>query len=133
MYADRIHKQKYVQNNSFLIDAATLNPNVTIASPSTSTGPIMAQAGDDLDITCSVHVSVVDHLVSPPSVEWRGHNIDGNKVKVEMIDNLMVMLTFNPLCTSHGAVYSCVASIIIDAISVNNTVQKSKNIIVQSK
>ena len=78
-------------------------------------------------------MSVVDHLVSPPSVEWRGDKIDGNKVKIEMIDNLMVMLTFNPLRISHGAVYFCVASIIIDAISVNNTVQKSKNIIVQSK
>ena len=128
MYADRIHKQKYLKIHSFSIDAVTPNPNVTIASPTTSTGP---QAGDDLEVTCSV--SVVDHLVSPPSVEWRGHNIDSSNVKVEIIDTLMVMLTFNPLHTSHGAVYSCVASIIIDAISVNNTVQTSKDIIVQSK
>ena len=106
MYADRIHKQKYLQNNSFLIDAATPNPNVTIASPITSIGPIIAEAGDDLEITCSV--SVVNYLASPPSVEWRGDNTDSS-VKVEMIDNLMVMLTFNPLHTSHGAVYSCVA------------------------
>ena len=78
-------------------------------------------------------MSVVDHLISLPSVEWRGDNIDSSKVKVEMIDNLTVMLTFNPLHTSHGAVYSCVTSIIIDAISVNKTVEQSKNVIVQSK
>ena len=115
----------------FSIDAATPNPTITIASPTTSTGPIIAQAGDDLEVTCSV--SVVDHLVSPPSVEWRGHNIDSSNVKVEMIDNLTVMLTFNPLHTSHGAVYSCVASIIIDAISVTNTAEQNENVIVQSK
>ena len=69
-------------------------------------------------------MSVVDHLVSPTSVEWRGDNIDGSRVKVEMINNLH---------TSHGAVYSCVVSIIIDAISVNKMVEKSKNVIVQSK
>ena len=80
---------------SFSIDAATPNPTITIASPTTSTGPIMAQAGDDLEVTCSV--SVVDLIVSPPSVEWRGHNIDSSSnVKVEMIDNLTVMLTFTP-------------------------------------
>ena len=47
-------------------------------------------------------MSVVDHLVSPPSVEWRGDNIDSSNVKVEMIENLTVMLTFTPLHTSHG-------------------------------
>ena len=45
----------------------------------------IAQAGADLEVTCSV--SVVDHLVSSPSVEWRGDNIDSRNVKVEMIDN----------------------------------------------
>ena len=78
-------------------------------------------------------MSVVDHLVSSPSVEWRGDNIDSSNVKVEMIDNLTVILTCTPPHTSHGAVYSCVASIIIDAISVNKTEEKSKNVIVQSK
>ena len=75
-------------------------------------------------------MSVVDHLVSPPSVEWREDNIDSSNVKVEMIDNLTVILTFTPLHTSHGAVYTCVASIII---SVNKTVEKSETVIVQSK
>ena len=116
---------------SFSIDAATPNLTITIASPTTSTGSIIAQAGADLEVTCSV--SVVDHLVSSPSVEWRGDNIDSSNVKVEMIDNLTVMLTFTPLHTSHGAVYSCVASIIIEAISVNKTAEQNENVIVQSK
>ena len=110
---------------------ATPNPTITIASPTASTRPIIAQAGDDLEVTCSV--SVVDHLVSPPSVEWRGHNIYSSNVNVEMIDNLTVILTFTPSHTSHGAVYICVASIIIDVISVNKMVEKSETVIVQSK
>ena len=59
-------------------------------------------------------VRVVEHLISVPSVEWSGGSvgrgdgvIEGNTTHNRGIT--VKRLTFSPLHTSHGALYTCTA------------------------
>ena len=117
----------------FSLNADIPEPSITISDPShtSSTQPITVQAGMTLELTCQV--SVVENLVSPPTVSWRGGSIGSDHINVEEIDNMVVKLMFNPLHTSHGAQYTCFASIEIDSIGVTSQFALSKEVRVQSK
>ena len=90
-------------------------PDVTITTlPSTSI------AGRYFLLTC--HVSVVEHLINKPSVQWSGGSVgSGNGVTESDTTHIEVRstrtLTFSPLHTSHGAKYFCKANINIPSIN----------------
>ena len=105
-------------------------PKVTIS------GPITARAGEDLVLTCIVEV--IEHLTSVPSVEWSGGSvgsgndvIEGNTTHNGNISEKT--LTFSPLHTSHGSLYTCTANINIQSINLGRTGTKSTAIQVACK
>ena len=94
-------------------------------------------AGEELQLICTV--TTVDYLVASAvvTVQWSGDSV-GESVVTESITNTngvtsMKTLTFNPLLTSHGAQYTCIAIINISSINVMMTSSNSTNIMVQSK
>ena len=102
----------------------------------TISGPITGTAGKDFQLTCSV--SVVEHLIAQPTVQWSGGSVDsGNGVTQSDTTHNGVMsvrnLTFSRLRTSHGAQYTCQADINISSISVIKTGSNSSDVMVQSK
>ena len=98
-------------------------------------GPTNATAGEQLVLTCTV--TVVQHLISVPSVEWSGGSVgkgDG-VIKSNTTYNGVTSkktLTFSPLHTSHGALYTCTATIIDQSINLTITGIKDARIYVQS-
>ena len=110
-------------------NAATPNPMVTVSGPTTVSNSITVSAGTKLELTCSV--SVVEHLVSSPMVEWR-RGSSGNAI-VENTQKLVLPLTFHSLQISDGDLYSCVASINIESVNVERTNSEVIIITVQSK
>ena len=106
------------------------DPNMTI---STHTNAI---AGKQLVLTCTVRV--VEHLISVPSVEWSGGSVgrrdgvvEGNTTRIGVVSKKT--LTFNPLHTSHGALYTCTARLIDHSINFIKTGIKDARIFVQSQ
>ena len=93
-------------------------------------------AGQNCSLTC--HVSLVEHLITEPTVQWGGGSVDqGNGVTQSDTIHSGVMsmrnLTFNPLRTSHGTRYFCRAVINIPSINLMKTSLISKGVYVQSK
>ena len=83
-------------------------------------------------------MSLVEHLITEPTVEWGGGSVgSGNGVTQSdtIPSGVMSMrnLTFNPLRTSHGTRYFCQAVINIPSIILMKTVLISKGVYVQSK
>ena len=83
-------------------------------------------------LTCTVRV--IDHLISVPSVEWSGGSvgrrdgvIEGNTTHNGVIT--VKTLTFSPLHTSHGALYTCTARINDQFINLIKTGIKDAHII----
>ena len=116
---------------SHSLNAATPNPTVTISGPTTSSGITTAPAGTNLMLTCLV--SVVDHLVTLPKSEWRGGSIGSDNVNTEGTPSSSLTLTFSPLHTSHGNVYTCEAEIKIESIGITKTTTEMRRIVIQSK
>ena len=90
----------------------------------TISGPINGTAGEQLVLTCTV--KVVAHLTSVPSVVWSGGSvgtgdgvIEGNTTHNGVTSKKT--LTFSPLHTSHGALYTCTATIIDQSINHTKT------------
>ena len=105
-------------------------PNVNIS------GPKSATAGEDLVLTCTVEV--IERLISVPSVEWSGGSVgSGNDViEGDTTHNGNISektLTFSPLHTSHGSVYTCTANINIQSINLRRTGIESTTILVTCK
>ena len=106
------------------------DPEVTISGPTT------AIAGEQLVLTCTVRV--VEHLISVPSVKWSGGNvgrgdgvIESNTTRNGVISKKT--LTFNPLRTSHGALYTCMADINDQSINLTKNGKKEGHLFVQCK
>ena len=104
------------------------NPEVTIFGPTNGT------AGEQMVLTCTVRVV---ELVSVPSVEWNGGSVGRENGVIESnttynrATNKNTM-TFSPLHTSHGALYTCTATIIDQSINLTKTGSKDARIYVQS-
>ena len=101
----------------------------------TISGPTTAIAGEQLVLTCTVRV--VEHLISVPLVAWsrgsvgRGDGVvEGNTTRDGVISKKT--LTFSPLHTSHGALYTCTATIIDQSINLIKNGIKDAHIFVQS-
>ena len=93
---------------------------------SPASGPLTA--GQVYSLTCSV--LVVDHLVVEPSVEWTRQ--DGSQVTATSGSSLL--LNFNPLRTSDGNNYTCIATVTInvtDVVTVSG--EESRVVVVSSK
>ena len=106
------------------------DPVVTIS------GPTIGMAGAEFQLTCSV--SVVEYLITQPTVQWSGGSVDSGDGVTESDTTVsgvtsMRTLTFSSLHTSHGAEYTCQADINIPAISLMRTVSESRAVMVQSK
>ena len=106
------------------------DPVVTISGPTTG------MAGEEFQLTCSV--SVVEYLITEPTVQWSGGSVDSGNGVTESDTTVsgvisMRTLTFSPLHTSHGAEYTCQADINIPSISLMRSVSESRDVMVQSK
>ena len=106
------------------------DPNMTISTHTNAT------AGEQLMLTCTVRV--VEHLISIPSVEWSGGSVgrgggvvEGNTTHDGVVSKKT--LTFSPLHTSHGALYTCTARLIDHSINFIKTGIKDARIFVQSQ
>ena len=87
-------------------------------------------------LTCTVRV--VELLISVPSVEWSGGSVGKGDSVIESITThngviSKTTLTFNPLHTSHGALYICTATIIDQSINLTKTEIYDSRIFVQSQ
>ena len=105
-------------------------PQVTITPSGSST------AGSPYTLTCTV--MVVNGLVVVPQVMWlkNGTNALGGDVTSGMASANTTTLTlqFNPLHTSDGGQYSCIANVSIPVISITSLYTTSQyNSTVQSK
>ena len=100
-----------------------------------STDPATAIAGGDLVLTCTV--TMEEHLVVQPTVEWSGGSVSSESVSVDGIMRNGVFstrqITFSPLHTSHGGAYVCQADIDIPSIGLMRTASSSKDVTVQSE
>ena len=101
----------------------------------TIAGPTTTIAGEQLVLTCTVRV--VEHLISVPSVTWSGGSVGRGDSVIESITThngviSKTTLTFNPLHTSHGALYTCTATIIDQSINLTKTEINDSRIFVQS-
>ena len=100
-------------------------------------GPTRGVAGEELQLTCTV--TTIEHLAisAAVTVRWTGPGLTDTAVREDAsaIDTTTTMrtLTFDPLKTSHGAQYNCLASINIPQISVVKDNSNSTNVLVQSK
>ena len=87
-------------------------------------------------LTCTVRV--VEHLISVPSVEWKGGSVgrgDGVVESNTTRDGVMSVKTlmFNPLHPSHGALYSCMADIKDQFINLTTNGKEDVHLVVQCK
>ena len=101
----------------------------------TISGPTTATAGEQLVLTCTVRV--VEHLISIPSVEWSGGSVGRGDGVIESNTThngvtSKKTLTFSPLHSSHGALYTCTARFIDQSINLTKTGIKDARIFVQS-
>ncbi len=69
-----------------------------------------AVAGNIFTLTCSV-MATPDNISSNTVLMWRGPGVDQSNVQVSS-SSFAAVLTFNPLCTSHGGVYTCEARLV---------------------
>ena len=92
-------------------------------------------AGEQLQLTCTV--TTIEHLApsAAVTVEWSGLTDTAVREGItSAMDTTTTMrtLTFEPLKTSHGAQYNCLASINIPPISVTSN-SNSTNVLVESE
>ena len=85
-------------------------------------------AGESLNLSCSV--SVPHNLVHSPILMWSGPGVDQNST--ELSGESPLSLTFFPLHTSHGGVYTCTASLNIPETGVSVSGVGMVTIVVQS-
>ena len=105
-------------------------PQVTITPSGSST------AGSSYTLTCTV--MVVNGLVVVPQVMWlkNGTSVVGGNVTSGMVtaNTTTLTLLFNPLHTSNGGQYSCIANVSIPIISITSLYNTSaSSLTVQSK
>lgn len=100
-------------------------PTVSIAVSSNTT-----IAGKNYTLTCSV-MATPDDITT---LTWSGPGVDQNSVQVSSSSSSALMLTFNPLHTSHGGAYTCEASLNVSQVDTSDlTSIITENVIVQSK
>ena len=85
-------------------------------------------------LTCTVRV--VEHLISVPSVEWNGGSLGRGDGVIESNTTQNAVfstktLTFNPLHTSHGALYTCMTDIIDQSINLTKNGKKYVRLVVE--
>ena len=108
-------------------------PQVTITPSGSST------AGSPYNLTCTV--MVVNGLVVVPQVMWLKNGVNGDigqsvssSSGVVSTNTTTLTLQFNPLYTSHGGQYSCIANVSLPIISIQNfNSTLVTNLLVQSK
>ena len=100
-------------------------PSVSIVSSDSST------AGLPHNLTCSA--TVIPGLASVPSLQWEGSGVGqpGVKVSGESTSGPL-SLSFSPLLTAQGGVYTCIAMISIPEARVNVPGANTTTVVVQS-
>ena len=91
-------------------------PQVTITPSGSST------SGSPYNLTCTV--MVVNGLVVVPQVMWFKNGVNvavGNSISFASSANKTTLtLQYNPLRTSHGGQYSCIANVSLPVISITS-------------
>ncbi|XP_064386142.1 mucin-2-like isoform X2 [Halichondria panicea] len=88
-------------------------------------------AGSSLSLLCTA--TPPTPLVTPPTISWVGVVSPDDDVTVTNTSTVLeynTMVTFDPLRTSHGRVYVCVAGYNIPAADISSSVQSSDSTIV---
>lgn len=93
---------------------AVPEPAVSIATSSDS-----AIAGDPFVLTCSV-TNLPDDLIASPMLGWSGPGVDQSNVQV-LSEGSNLSLSFSPLQTSQGGVYTCNTTLISPEAGINIT------------
>ena len=97
-----------------------------------SPDPATATAGGDLVLTCTV--TVEEHLVVQPTVEWSGGSVGSESVSEDEDGATSThQITFSPLRTAHGGQYVCQADIDTPSIGLMRTASSSRDVTVQSE
>ena len=117
--------------NHSLSSPALLPPVITTSSYGSTI------AGSVYSLVCMV--KVVDGLIVVPDVVWMmdgGILVNGTNTTLTRTmsgGNSTLNLTFNPLLTSHGGQYTCVATISVPQLSLNITNLSAVTVSVQSE
>ena len=86
-------------------------------------------------LTCTV--TVEEHLVVQPTVEWSGGSVGSGSVSVDDITRdgatSTRQITFSSLRTSHGGQYVCQADIDIPSIGLMRAASSSRDVTIQSE
>ena len=114
---------------------ASLPPDLPDPVVEISPDPATATAGGDLVLTCTV--TVEEHLVVQPTVEWIGGSVGSESVSVADITRTgstsTRQITFTSLRIFLGGRYVCQADIDIPSISLKKTANSSRDVLVQSE
>ena len=74
-----------------------------------------------------------DEIVIEPILVWSGPGVDQSNVQLSS-NNSSLTLTFDPLLTSHGGVYTCEAMFAISQVGISDMTSSSTlNVIAQSE
>ena len=105
---------------------AVPEPTVSIATSSDS-----AIAGDPFVLTCLV-TNLPNNLISDPVLSWSGAGVDQSSVQL-LSEGLNLSLSFSPLQTSQGGVYTCTTTLSIPEAGISITETSMTTITVLSK
>ena len=151
-----------ISNSSYIVGSSNASANISLfvqgentyetrplmLTPSLSSPgippPVVTTSSYGSSIAGSVYslvcmVKVVDGLVVVPDVVWMkdgGVLVNGTNTTLTRTvsgGNSSLNLTFNPLLTSHGGQYTCVATISVPQLSLNITNSSSVTVSVQSE
>ena len=87
-------------------------------------------AGSSLSLLCTATPPPIP-LVSPPTVSWIQQDLADTVIPVTSDTSVSVNLTFNPLRTSHGRVYVCIAGYNIPDADLSDLTNTASTIIVR--
>ena len=108
----------------YIIICPSALPRPTVSISPASGSPT---AGQNYSLTCSAEV--VPHLVVEPSIAWTRQDA----VQVNTFLGSHLQLHFNPLRTSDGGHYTCIANVYIPNVALRVTEADSRNLFIASK
>ncbi|KAL5486725.1 hypothetical protein EMCRGX_G019242 [Ephydatia muelleri] len=128
-------------NSSYVVGSSNASANISLSVQAlpppvvTTSSYVSSIAGSVYSLVCTV--KVVDGLVVVPDVVWMKDGrvlVNGTNTTLTRTvsgGNSTLNLTFNPLLTSHGGQYTCVATISVPQLSLSITNSSAVTVSVQ--
>eukprot|EP00731_Ephydatia_muelleri_P018724 Em0011g764a len=129
-------------NSSYVVGSSNASANISLSVQAlpppvvTTSSYVSSIAGSVYSLVCTV--KVVDGLVVVPDVVWMKDGrvlVNGTNTTLTRTvsgGNSTLNLTFNPLLTSHGGQYTCVATISVPQLSLSITNSSAVTVSVQT-